>query len=110
MIESGHSVKVLDIHPYPDGHWHAHIFTKTPWRDSQGKIPGTGFFGQDLTFTAILEVGHWVCRASGLSTSTTFKSVADRDTLKLTARESEVLFCSCMVKGAAHCTSNGDFD
>ncbi len=102
VIETGHSVKVLDIHPYPDGHWHAHIFTKTPWRDSQGKIQGTIFFGQDLTDTAILEVGHWVCRATGLSTSTTFKSVADRDTLKLTARESEVLFLLLYGKKPQH--------
>lgn len=102
VIETGHTVKVLDIHPYPDGHWHAHIFTKTPWRDNQGKIQGTIFFGQDLTDTAILEVGHWVCRATGLSTSTTFKSVADRFTLKLTARESEVLFLLLYGKKPQH--------
>lgn len=28
VIETGYSVKVLDIHPYPDGHWHAHILPK----------------------------------------------------------------------------------
>ncbi len=102
VIETGYSVKVLDIHPYPDGHWHAHIFTKTPWRDQHGNIQGTIFFGQDLTDTAILEVGHWVCRATGLSTSSTFKSMADRAALKLTARESEVLFLLLYGKKPQH--------
>ncbi|MGL4829022.1 MAG: helix-turn-helix transcriptional regulator [Vibrio sp.] len=102
VIETGHSVKVLDIHPYPDGHWHAHIFTKTPWRDREGNIQGTIFFGQDLTDTAILEVGHWVCRATGLSNNTEFKSATDRAALKLTARESEVLFLLLYGKKPQH--------
>ncbi|ENO8414837.1 helix-turn-helix transcriptional regulator [Vibrio mimicus] len=102
VIETGQSLKVLDIHPYPDGHWHAHIFTKTPWRDTHGNIQGTIFFGQDLTDTAILEVGHWVCRATGLSTSTTFKTITDGADLKLTARESEVLFLLLYGKKPQH--------
>lgn len=102
VIETGHSVKILDIHPYPDGHWHAHIFTKTPWRDNQGQIQGTIFFGQDLTDTAILEVGHWVCRATRLSSAQTFESAAEQVTPKLTARESEVLFLLLYGKKPQH--------
>lgn len=43
VIETGESLKILDIHPYPDGRWRAHIFTKTPWRDEQGNTLGTIF-------------------------------------------------------------------
>lgn len=94
VIQTQCSLKILDIHPYPDGSWHAHIFTKKPWFDGNGQVKGTVFFGQDLTETAILEVGHWICRATGINNA--FKQ-PKLDKLngvkeKLTAREEEVLF------------------
>ncbi|WP_070969061.1 helix-turn-helix transcriptional regulator [Vibrio sonorensis] len=99
VIKTGKPLKVLDIHPYHDGHSRAHIFTKTPWHDEQGHIQGTIFYGQELTNTAILEVGHWVCRATGLTHSSEkglrlgqgFGSTHDLS-VSLTTRESEVLF------------------
>lgn len=95
VIENNCTIKVLDIHPYPDGNWHTHIFTKTPWLNEDGTIKGTIFYGQDLTDTAILEVGHWVCRATGLNRDS--KAALPQNSIqlpveKLTSRESEVLF------------------
>ncbi|YCO01087.1 helix-turn-helix transcriptional regulator [Vibrio sp. VNB-15] len=95
VIETGESLKILDIHPYPDGHWRAHIFTKTPWRDEQGNIIGTIFYGRELTDTAVIEVGYWVCRAIGGNPSK--KSIFRFSNLKpepekLTCREQETLF------------------
>ncbi len=103
VMETGRSLKVLDIHPYPDGRWHAHIFTKSPWRDAEGRIQGTIFYGQDLTDTAILEVGHWVCRATGLTSP--FKTSNSHNTTqlpKLTTRESETLFLMLYGKKPQH--------
>ncbi|MFM2581591.1 MULTISPECIES: helix-turn-helix transcriptional regulator [Vibrio] len=96
VMETRKTLKILDIHPYPDGRWHAHIFTKTPWLDDDGEVQGTIFYGQELTDTAILEVGHWVCQAT--SAKKCDGSIAGSEprqsklNKKLTARESEVLF------------------
>ncbi|MCG9609199.1 helix-turn-helix transcriptional regulator [Vibrio harveyi] len=95
VIETGESLKILDIHPYPDGHWRAHIFTKTPWRDDDGNIIGTIFYGRELTDTAVIEVGYWVCRAIG--GTPTQQSIFRFSNLKpepekLTCREQETLF------------------
>ncbi|EDM57076.1 transcriptional regulator, LuxR family [Vibrio parahaemolyticus AQ3810] len=95
VIETGESLKILDIHPYPDGRWRAHIFTKTPWRDEQGNTLGTIFYGRELTDTAVIEVGYWVCRAIG--TDMNHQSIFRFSNLnpkpeKLTCREQETLF------------------
>ncbi|HCG8162463.1 PAS domain-containing protein [Vibrio parahaemolyticus] len=95
VIETGESLKILDIHPYPDGRWRAHIFTKTPWRDEQGNTLGTIFYGRELTDTAVIEVGYWVCRAIG--TDINHQSIFRFSNLnpkpeKLTCREQETLF------------------
>lgn len=93
VIETGQSLKILDIHPFADGHWRAQIFTKTPWRDSHGTIQGTIFFGQDLTDTAILEVGHWICRATDLTPRSQHPAhLKGPVSHTLTSRESEALF------------------
>ena len=61
-----------------------------------GEVQGTIFYGQELTDTAILEVGHWVCQAT--SAKKCDGSIAGSEprqsklNKKLTARESEVLF------------------
>ncbi|MGR5475973.1 PAS domain-containing protein [Vibrio chagasii] len=96
VMETRSTLKILDIHPYPDGRWHAHIFTKTPWLDDNDNVQGTIFYGQELTDTAILEVGHWVCQATcakdnqaSIAGSTPRVSKLQK---KLTSRESEVLF------------------
>ena len=95
VIETGESLKILDIHPYPDGHWRAHIFTKTPWRNEDGNIIGTIFYGRELTDTAVIEVGYWVCRAIGGAPNqqSIFRfSNLKPETEKLTCREQETLF------------------
>ena len=96
VMETRKTLKILDIHPYPDGRWHAHIFTKTPWLNDVGEVQGTIFYGQELTDTAILEVGHWVCQATtakkcdgSIAGSEPRQSKLNK---KLTSRESEVLF------------------
>ncbi|CAE6936129.1 COG2202 FOG PAS PAC domain [Vibrio sp. B1REV9] len=95
VIETGESLKILDIHPYPDGHWRAHIFTKTPWRDDTGNVLGTIFYGRELTDTAVIEVGYWVCRAIGVNSNKQsifrFSNVKPEPD-KLTCREQETLF------------------
>lgn len=40
--------RIFDWHPYADGNWQAHIFTKTPLIDHGGKVVGTIFHGEDL--------------------------------------------------------------
>ena len=95
VIETGESLKILDIHPYPDGHWRAHIFTKTPWRDDDSNIIGTIFYGRELTDTAVIEVGYWVCRAIGGTPNqqSIFRfSNLKPEPEKLTCREQETLF------------------
>lgn len=93
VMASKQTLRILDIHPYPDGQWRAHVFTKKPWLDSQGEVQGTIFYGQELEDTAILEVGHWICRATGLSQSRhVFGSNLSHAPAKLNQRESQVLF------------------
>tara|TARA_Y100001956_G_scaffold59906_1_gene59468 strand:+ start:1212 stop:1853 length:642 start_codon:yes stop_codon:yes gene_type:complete len=94
VMENRTSLKVLDIHPYPDGRWRAHIFIKTPWYNELNEVQGTIFYGQDLSDTAILEVGHWICRATGLSDEqmVQLKAPQAEHSLKLSPRESEALF------------------
>ncbi|MGY3572479.1 helix-turn-helix transcriptional regulator [Vibrio sp. SCSIO 43135] len=106
VMETRQSIKVLDIHPYPDGSWHAHIFTKSPWLDEHGEIKGTIFYGQELTNTAVLEIGHWICRATGLegdhSEPMTHNSPKESLIEPLTAREAEVLFLLLYGKKPKH--------
>lgn len=95
VIENNTSLRILDIHPYPDGSWRAHLFTKIPWLDDSQKVQGTIFYGQELSDTAILEVGHWICRATGLPPESSLIAETPTTTrfdLKLTNRESEALF------------------
>ncbi|MEZ8738531.1 helix-turn-helix transcriptional regulator [Photobacterium swingsii] len=94
VIDSGKRMKILDIHPYSDGNWRAHLFTKTPWKDDDQNIIGTIFSGIELKDTAILEVGHWICRAAGLSkeSQASFSLDLSHHHITLNTRESEVLF------------------
>ena len=65
-----------------------------PWKNEQNEIIGTIFSGVELKDTAILEVGHWICRAAGLKIKEQASFNLDTNTLpvKLNTRESEVLF------------------
>ena len=94
VITTGNRIRVLDIHPYADGNWRAHLFTKTPWKNEQNDIIGTIFSGVELKDTAILEVGHWICRAAGLNKKeqASFNLDIHNQPINLNTRESEVLF------------------
>ncbi|MCU8471923.1 helix-turn-helix transcriptional regulator [Vibrio vulnificus] len=95
VMESERTLKILDIHPYPDGRWHAHIFTKSPWYNDSGEVQGTIFYGQELTDTAVLEVGYWICRATGITDGNLPRfrfNDASLSISDLTAREQETLF------------------
>ena len=94
VMTTGKQMRVLDIHPYSDGSWRAHLFTKTPWKSEQNEIVGTIFSGIELKDTAILEVGHWICRAAGINNKdqTSFNLDLHNQPIKLNTRESEVLF------------------
>ncbi|GAL04473.1 transcriptional regulator LuxR family [Photobacterium aphoticum] len=100
VITTGQRIRVLDIHPYADGRWRAHLFTKTPWKNEHDSIVGTIFSGLELKDTAILEVGHWICRAAGMDPKeqASFNVVQPQGRILLNTRESEVLFCCCMAK------------
>ncbi|UAB74028.1 helix-turn-helix transcriptional regulator [Vibrio sp. SCSIO 43132] len=93
VMETKQTLKILDIHPYPDGKWRAHIFTKTPWFNENNEIVGVIFHGQELEDTAILEVGHWICRATGQSLKRDlYSSTLCSTPKKINQRESQVLF------------------
>ncbi len=95
VMESRRTLKILDIHPYPDGQWHAHIFTKKPWLNEKGEVQGIIFYGQELTETAVLEVGHWIGRVTGLHHQPKPPLDPKRTVITaedLTPREQEVLF------------------
>ncbi|OAN10937.1 helix-turn-helix transcriptional regulator [Photobacterium jeanii] len=94
VMDSGKRMKILDIHPYSDGNWRAHLFTKTPWKNEDNKTVGTIFSGIELKDTAILEVGHWICRAAGLDPrqQASFNLDLNQSNIILNTRESEVLF------------------
>ncbi|MFB9135432.1 helix-turn-helix transcriptional regulator [Vibrio olivae] len=94
VVESGQELKILDIHPYPDGQWRAHIFTKKPWFDYDGQVQGVIFFAQDLTDSVLFEIGHWVCQSQDKLTAVTAHDHEQYTALshRLTPRESETLF------------------
>lgn len=49
VIATNRALKIFDWHPYADGLWQAHIFTKTPMCDSDGTVIGTIFHGEDIS-------------------------------------------------------------
>ncbi|PLC56239.1 helix-turn-helix transcriptional regulator [Photobacterium carnosum] len=87
-------LRILDIHPYADGSWRVHLFTKTAWRDNNSKIIGTIFSGIELKDTSLLEIGHWLCRSSEIKYQQEKSNHFNNQQLNifLNTRESEVLF------------------
>ncbi|CZF86205.1 helix-turn-helix transcriptional regulator [Grimontia marina] len=92
VIKSGKYIRVLNIHPYPDGHWQAHVFTKVPWYGSKGEILGTIFHGQPLNDNPMLGVGQWICKAAGIEPVESLTTEGTKSAMQLSTRESEVLF------------------
>lgn len=96
VMKTGKTIQVLDIHPYSDGKWRAHIFTKSPWRNSDNQIIGTILSGIELKNTAVLEIGHWLCKSIGFSqakySAIQHNLSISNHRIELNNRESEVLF------------------
>lgn len=94
VMATGEVHRVLNVHPYREGIWQAHVFTKLPWRNESGDIVGTLFYGQELNQNPMLEVGQWLCKTFGNMTDTqpTWPQSNDEKPISLSKRESEVLF------------------
>ncbi|MGF1725194.1 helix-turn-helix transcriptional regulator [Photobacterium nomapromontoriensis] len=94
VMTTGDRVRSLEIHPDSTGEWRVHLVTKSPWRNNHNDITGTIFHGIELKDTAILEVGHWICRSTGLDLKSQVSFSLDRHNqpINLNPRESEVLF------------------
>ncbi|PTB32978.1 helix-turn-helix transcriptional regulator [Photobacterium phosphoreum] len=91
VIQSEKQLRILDIHPYADGYWRAHLFTKTAWRDNNNNVIGVIFSGVELKHTSLLEIGHWICRSN--TTQYHEKNTFNQQiNIFLNTRESEVLF------------------
>ena len=91
VIQSEKQLRILDIHPYADGYWRAHLFTKTAWRDNNNNVIGVIFSGVELKHTSLLEIGHWICRSN--TTQYHEKNTFNQQVkIFLNTRESEVLF------------------
>lgn len=92
VMRTGKQMRVLNIHLDKNKQeWRAHLFTKSPWRDEEGQIRGVIFSGMELRNTAILKVGHLICRALEPH-KTPVCEVPDFEPPVLTEREKEVMF------------------
>lgn len=98
VIDSGKSLKILDIHPFSGKEWKAYIFTKTPLHDSNSNVIGTIFHGEDITTPKILELGSFLSKMTSgihndiLSGQNSFLLSGKHDGVKLSDREAECLF------------------
>ncbi|KAF3996847.1 helix-turn-helix transcriptional regulator [Glaciimonas immobilis] len=98
VISSAKSLRVLDIHPRSEGEWSAYIFTKMPMRDEEGRICGIIFHGENITSVRNLELEAFLTSVRGnqrgcdLLKQESYFIKQERGSIKLTCRESEVLF------------------
>lgn len=105
VISTGNRLRILDIHPDSDSNWRSHLVTKVPWRNEKNEITGSIFHGVELKDTAILEVGHWICRTTGLNKNEQVSFNLDsshNQPINLNTRESEVLFLLLYGKKPQH--------
>ncbi len=92
VLATGRPMRVLNIHPYTNGYWQAHVFTKILWKDDEGRVLGTIFHGQPLDENPMLEVGQWLCKAFEGQGDAAFSTHRADLSVHLSNRESEVLF------------------
>lgn len=99
VIQTMSKMRILDIHPFAGGQWKAYIFTKTPLLDEETNLcVGTIFHGMDVTNVTTLEIGSFLSRMSveGVSNDlcgqSSYMLTATFNDIKLTDRQSEVLF------------------
>jgi len=97
VMRSGKELKILDIHPYTDGEWRIHVYTKQPWRDDNQEIAGTIGWGVDITdaYTKTLssQLAQFTGSIQNSFTLTDADSAIDiENEVPLSPREREVLF------------------
>lgn len=91
-------MRILDIHPFAGGEWRAYIFSKSPLYDTQNRVIGTIFLGQDITNSSTLELGALLSRmkiegiTNELLGQDSYMMGTKFSKIKLTNQESEVLF------------------
>jgi DNA-binding CsgD family transcriptional regulator len=49
VVDTGRTLRILDIHPFLDGVWRAHLTTKMPVYNGNQEIAGTSFHCMELT-------------------------------------------------------------
>jgi DNA-binding CsgD family transcriptional regulator len=101
VMRTGKELKILDIHPYTDGEWRIHLYTKRPWLNDAKEIAGTVGWGVDITHAYTKALSSQLAQFTGkMQNSFTLSgaesatdSVADAGAdISLSPRESEVLF------------------
>ena len=97
VMRSGKELKILDIHPYTDGEWRIHLYTKRPWLNDVKEIAGTVGWGVDITdaYTKALssQLAQFTGKIQNSFTLTGAESAPHSgNDISLSPRESEVLF------------------
>ena len=99
VMDSGKAQRILDIHPFADGQWHAYLTTKWALCDEQGEVTGVLFHGADITSPSTVELGSLLGRlftsdmkAVGMGQGSYRVGDTGLMPVALSARESEVLF------------------
>lgn len=83
-------VRNLDIHPYADGIWGAHVGCKQPVLDEASRVTGTIWQGTDITDAYMTAIASQLAKFNGRQNSYLLSDHAGP--LSLTPREREVLF------------------
>ncbi|WP_353190086.1 helix-turn-helix transcriptional regulator [Pandoraea pnomenusa] len=100
VMASGKVRRIFDWHPYRDGEWQAHIFSKMPLVSETGEIVGTIFHGEELSqFSDFQILGTLLSQLDDGGTHTPngrqtsfLLDVADTPEPELSSRMGEVLF------------------
>ncbi|KXF82369.1 helix-turn-helix transcriptional regulator [Enterovibrio coralii] len=92
VIKTKRQIRILNVHPYADGSWQAHIVTKVPWYDEAGNVLGVIFNWESIDESALLDIGAWICKLAGTNVKAKDRSRDVAAKGLLSKRESEVLF------------------
>lgn len=118
VLYSKKILQTLDIHPFADGQWRAYIFTKKLWLSGQTYLPalpkdhhplphtqgstilGTIFHGLEITHTHSERLCSALAKWSGHTQNSYMIATTSPKGVKLSKRESEVLFFALRRKTA----------
>jgi len=95
VIQTGKTLKILDIHPLPEVGWCVWMTTKTPLFDEHKKIVGSIFHSLNITQSHMIELASLLEQINSPQQKLRQKSYEIGDLnppIKLTKRESQVLF------------------